>query len=294
MKSNMGKKHRPEGKIKKRQGAPGRKKPGKKLVISLICVFAVGLILAAVLIWYFALSGQQKTAPEPEPEVLLQEPEEQEAPEPELGGAVVDHIITAGNAVDEAYRSRPKSYELTGENAAQFATIEECRIEPDTGRIAVTAAGDGIPVSDDKYYYLFALDTYENEIGSEDEAIAREYKDSVSKFTAALNYNRSGSRLFKKFVVAVKKDGQFVRVSGPKYITNPEAIARFGSVYQTPASIKGLLVDPNRMRGGELDDLGVKQAAYNIPVARLLGPTTSSVYIQRQDLHAQRPGGGGI
>ncbi len=278
MKSNMGKKHRPEGKIKKRQGAPGRKKPGKKLVISLICVFAVGLILAAVLIWYFALSGQQKTAPEPEPEVLLQEPEEQEAPEPELGGAVVDHIITAGNAVDEAYRSRPKSYELTGENAAQFATIEECRIEPDTGRIAVTAAGDGIPVSDDKYYYLFALDTYENEIGSEDEAIAREYKDSVSKFTAALNYNRSGSRLFKKFVVAVKKDGQFVRVSGPKYITNPEAIARFGSVYQTPASIKGLLVDPNRMRGGELDDLGVKQAAYNIPVARLLGPTTSSVY----------------
>lgn len=92
MKSNMGKKHRPEGKIKKRQGAPGRKKPGKKLVISLICVFAVGLILAAVLIWYFALSGQQKTAPEPEPEVLLQEPEEQEAPEPELGGAVVDHI----------------------------------------------------------------------------------------------------------------------------------------------------------------------------------------------------------
>ena len=56
--------------------------------------------------------------------MLLQEPEEQEAPEPELGGAVVDHIITAGNAVDEAYRSRPKSYELTGENAAQFATIE--------------------------------------------------------------------------------------------------------------------------------------------------------------------------
>lgn len=278
MKSNMGKKHRPAGRSKRQQGAPGRKRPGKKLVVGLICVFAAGLILAGVLIWYFAFSGQQEVAPEPEPEPLLQEQEEQEAPEAELGGAVLDHIITAGNAVDEAYRSRPKSHELTGENAAQFATIDSCEIQAESGRIEVSVSGDGIPVSDDKYYYLFALDTYENEIGSDDEAVAREYKDSVSKFTAALNYNRSGSRLFKKFVVAVKKDGQFVQVSGPKYITNPEAIARFGSVYQTPASIKGLLVDPNRMRGGELDDLGVKQAAYNIPVARLLGPTTSSVY----------------
>lgn len=278
MKSNMGKKHRPAGRSKRQQGAPGRKRPGKKLVVSLICVFAAGLILAGVLIWYFAFSGQQEVAPEPEPEPLLQEQEEQEAPQAELGGAVLDHIITAGNAVDEAYRSRPKSYELTGENAAQFATIDSCEIQAESGRIEVSVSGEGIPVSDDKYYYLFALDTYENEIGSDDEAVAREYKDSVSKFTAALNYNRSGSRLFKKFVVAVKKDGQFVQVSGPKYITNPEAIARFGSVYQTPASIKGLLVDPNRMRGGELDDLGVKQAAYNIPVARLLGPTTSSVY----------------
>ena len=57
-----------------------------------------------------------------------------------------------------------------------------------------------------------------------------------------------------------------------------EPIDANSSVFQQPGSKKGLLVDPNRMRGGELDDLGVKQAAYNIPVARLLGPTTSAAY----------------
>ena len=100
----------------------------------------------------------------------------------------------------------------------------------------------------------------------------------MTSFSAALNYNLAGSRLFKKFVIAVKKDGKYIQVSGPKYITNPEVIARYTAVYQQPASKKGLLVDPNRLRGNELDDLGVKQAAYNIPVARLLGPTTNAAY----------------
>ena len=76
----------------------------------------------------------------------------------------------------------------------------------------------------------------------------------------------------------MKKDGKYLAVTGPRYITNPEAIAKYGSVYQVPATKKGLLVDPNKLRGNELDDLGIKQAAYNIPVARLLGPSTHSAY----------------
>ena len=122
------------------------------------------------------------------------------------------------------------------------------------------------------------MNTYDTGIAEGADYIAREYKDSETLFTAGLNYNSSNSRLFKKFAVAVKVDGKYVQVSTPSYITNPEAIAKYGSVFQQPASKKGILVDPNKLRGSELDDLGVKQAAYNIPVARLLGPTTSAAY----------------
>ena len=191
----------------------------------------------------------------------------------DIGSGVIDHIVTAGNAVWSSYRKRPETHEVSGSEAEDFASVE-CIIDPDTKRVSVTASGDGVPKSDDKYYYLFALNTYDSAIDQGSEYIARDYKDNVTNMTAALNYNLSGSRLFKKFVVAVKKDGQYMQVGRPAYITNPEVIAKYTSVYVQPASKKGLLVDPNRLRGNELDDLGVKQAAYNIPVARLLGPST--------------------
>ena len=38
------------------------------------------------------------------------------------------------------------------------------------------------------------------------------------------------------------------------------------------------MVDPNKLRGGELSDLGVKQAAYNIMVGRIVGHTSSANY----------------
>lgn len=195
-----------------------------------------------------------------------------------MGEDVTDHIVTAGNAVWESFKKRPESHELTAENTANFASITECVINPKTQRVSVTAKGDGIPKSDDKYYYLFALNTYDTEIPEGSEYLDRDYKDSTVSLSTALNHNHSGSKLYKKFAIAVKKDGNYVQVSTPSYITNPESIAKYSSVFQQPASIKGLLVDPNRLRGNELDDLGVKQAAYNIPVARLLGPTSNPAY----------------
>ncbi len=195
-----------------------------------------------------------------------------------IGDDVLGHIITAENAVRESFGKRPESHEITQEGAADFASITECVIDSGSKKISISAKGDGIPKSDDKYYYLFALNTFDQGIPKDSEYVAREYKDSSTAMEVALNYNLPGSRLFKKFVLAVKKDGEYVQVSQPRYITNPEAIAKYTNVFQQPASIKGLLVDPNRLRGNELDNLGVKQAAYNIPVARLLGPTTNGAY----------------
>lgn len=280
MSLNTGKKKTPAGK-KKPIHLNKRKKriDRKKNIIRLLCIIAVCVTLGAGLIYFLMAMGEGKETPIEEvpdltEEINTQIKEEQET----IGSDVLEHIITAGNAVDEAYKSRPESHELTAENTADFATIESCLIEEGGSRVAVTVTGDGIPISDDKYYYLFALNTYDTGIAEESEPVAKEYKDNETVMKTALNYNHAGSRLFKKFVVAVKKDGQYVQVSSPKYITNPEAIAKYTASYQEPASKKGLLVDPNRLRGNELDDLGVKQAAYNIPVARLLGPSTSSAY----------------
>lgn len=251
----------------------------KKFIIRLLCIVAASITLAAAVIYFLVASGQGESEPLEEVQMpSVQEQEEQEKTEEEIGSDIVQHIITAGNAVDEAYMSRPESHELTSENTADFAEITSCEIAPETGRVVVEATGDGIPKSDDKYYYLFALNTFDSEIPEGAEALDKEYKDSTTTLSTALHYNRTGSKLFKKFVLAVKKDGKYVQVSQPEYITNPEAIAKYSSVYQQPASKKGLLVDPNKLRGSELDDLGVKQAAYNIPVARLLGPTSNPAW----------------
>lgn len=267
-----------------RRAEGARRTKGRKgFVLKLLGVLVSVSVLAAVLFCFLEVRQRQEEPSLDTRDELMEEnqPEtekEEETEQTDIGADVVGHIVTAADAVEEAYQSRPKSYELTEENAAHFASIESCLIDQASGKVVVTAAGDGIPVSDDKYYYLFALNTYDTGITETDEYITREYKDSTVVMEASLNYNRSNSRLFKKFVIAVKKDGQFVQVSQPCYITNPEVIAKYTSVYQQPSSIKGLLVDPDKLRGSELDDLGVKQAAYNIPVARLLGPTTNSAY----------------
>lgn len=277
MKSDTGRKKRKTGR-KKPAYTKRNKTEGKKLILRLLSIVAASITLAAGLIYFLLVSGQGESTPMEEMPLPVTEEQTKQEEGTELGQGILNHIITAGNAVDASYQKRPESHELTPENAASFAEIASCEIESGTGRIVVKATGNGIPKSDDKYYYLFALNTFDKGIPEGAEAVDKEYKDSESVLSASLNYNRSGSNLFKKFAVAVKKDGKFVQVSRPKYITNPEVIAKYTSVYQQPASKKGLLVDPNKLRGNELDDLGVKQAAYNIPVARLLGPTSNPAW----------------
>ncbi len=264
---------------------PRRRKPRKadseqaRRVTRRLCILLGAVFVAAGgagVFLFLHFNQTQEELPEIKlPEVVVTKPPERQE---DLGSDVLDHIITAGNAVWDSFRKRPATHELTQGSEEDFADVTECIIDPETRRISVKAKGDGIPKSDDKFYYLFALNTYEESIPEDGEYLARDYKDNEVGMTTTLNYNHAGTRLFKKFVVAVKKDGTYVPVTTPRYITNPEAIARYSSVFQQPASIKGLLVDPARLSGSELDDLGVKQAAYNIPVARLLGPTTNPAY----------------
>lgn len=186
-------------------------------------------------------------------------------------------LVDAARYMIDGVNNRPPEVELTEENAEDFARIESCVINTETGKVDVTMAADGVAISDDGYYYLFEEKSYEAGIGS-NEYIIEEQKDVDLTFSVNLNYNTVSSRLFSKFVVAVKKDGKFLAISKPHYITNPEAIAKYNPSFGNAASKKGLLVDPEKLKTSELDDLGVKHAAYNIPLSRILGNTTNAYY----------------
>ena len=171
--------------------------------------------------------------------------------------------------------------ELTSENENTFAAIESCLISSeDPSIVEIKGTLPGIPKSDSDDIYLFPLNTYETSIpeGAEPADTFRIEKTKAAfTFHANLNNRQANSRMFKKFVVAVKVDGKYKIISRSHYITNPEAVAKY-NVYTPVSSIKGLLVDPSRLNTGELEDLGVKQAAYNIPLSKITGQTTSANY----------------
>lgn len=186
-------------------------------------------------------------------------------------------LVDAARYMLEGIKNRPREVEVTAENAADFATIESCKINTETGKIDVTMKAKDLAVSDDGYYYLFEEKAYQSALtGSE--YLIEDQKDVDLTFSVNLNYNTTSSRLFSKFVVAVKKNGSFLAITKPHYITNPEAIAKYNLSFGNTASKKGLLVDPEKLQSSELDDLGVKHAAYNIPLSRILGQTTSEHY----------------
>ena len=186
-------------------------------------------------------------------------------------------LADAARYMIEGIHNRPPEIELTESNTANFATIESCVINSETGKIDVTMSAPGLAVSDDGYYYLFEEKTYQTALSGE-EYIVEDQKDVDLTFSVNLNYNTVASRLFSKFVVAVRKDGEFVAISEPKYITNPEAIARYNPSFIATNSKKGLLVDPEKLAGSELEDLGVKHAIYNIPLSRIIGQTSNEYY----------------
>lgn len=186
-------------------------------------------------------------------------------------------LVDAARYMIEGIRNRPKEVEVTAENAADFASIVSCLINKETGKIDITMKAKDLAVSDDGYYYLFEEKTYQTDLVTS-EYIIEDQKDVELTFSVNLNYNTTASRLFSKFVVAVKKNGVYLPITRPRYITNPEAIAKYTPSFGDTKSKKGLLVDPEKLRTNELDDLGVRHAAYNIPLSRILGPTTNDYY----------------
>ena len=185
--------------------------------------------------------------------------------------------IAAADGLEQAWEdSWLKKIDISGDTC-DYLTIDNCQImSEDHSMVKVEGVLEGIPDSDSEDLYLFALNTYENSIpeGAEPADTYRiEKTDPRFEMHANLNHKQANTRLFKKFVVAAKVSGRYQILGTSRYITNPEEIAKVNA-YKTPASVKGLIVDPNRIHGSELEDLGVKQGAYNIPIGYIMGGKT--------------------
>lgn len=211
-------------------------------------------------------------------EEKAKEAAEKEEQEKEQTGSIFESVIEAGRNVFNSIRKKPSSVELEEGETEAFLEVESCLIDSKTSKVSLKTSSDAIPVSDDKYYYLFAIRSYEDTVAEDSTPIMKEYKNTEVEFRFPRHFTGTESGVFRKFVIAVLKDGKYVAVSNPQYITNPEAVAKYKSNGEKPSSKKGLLIDPNKLTTSELDDLGVKHAAYNIPVSRILGESTNSIY----------------
>ena len=252
---------------------------------SFIPVILLAVLVAAGVIAFVVLKYQEGVRRQ-EAMKLMQEAREsrkqKEKTQQERYLATVRERMKVADQIQEAWEDLwLDEIELTEENQDTFATVESCLISSeDSSIVEIKGILPGIPKSDSDDIYIFPLNTYETSIpeGAEPADTFRIEKTKATfTFHANLNNRQANSRMFKKFVVAAKVDGKYKIISRSHYITNPEAVAKY-NVYTPASSIKGLLVDPSHLNTGELEDLGVKQAAYNIPLSKITGQTTSANY----------------
>ena len=235
-------------------------------VIVAVCVCAAG----GGVWWAFRLNDRTSQTAQ------LETVSEEETQETQEQAQVVE---TETETEEETQTEEEEVYvELTEENRSHFVTVDSCEIQPGSGSFSLTASVEEKPASDDDNFYLLEMNLYDTQLNQEAEPIATAQKDKEFSLQAGVNENQADSRLFSKFVVAVKLDGEYVPLCDPQYITNPEALAAYQNPFPSQDSIKGILVDPMKLTGGELDDLGVHHAAYNIPISNILGETTNGNY----------------
>ena len=165
--------------------------------------------------------------------------------------------IETAKGLQEVWQSMwPEEIEITDANRKGFAKIERCEIsEEDTSKVVVSGLMEGIPKSDDRRIYVFNVATYNDSLVDGQEPITSIRKsDDQFSFIFNLNYKQANSRLFDKFAIGIKQNGNYVLLSDFQYITNPEQRAQYQYAHPKAASIKGLLVDPYKLEGNELKD----------------------------------------
>ena len=148
---------------------------------------------------------------------------------------------------------------MTAEASGRPVSFESCLLSGTD--VVCNLKADYVPSSDDGKYYVYADEVYED--GPIGDVVA--VVDAGKKVTATfpLNHNTPDSNMSRKFLVAVKRGGEMIQVSDEHYITNPEAMAAF-SRPRNDIGIKGILPDVTMIGNGQLQELGIQQAVYNL------------------------------
>lgn len=162
---------------------------------------------------------------------------------------------------------------MTSLAAYDTAALDTCTVQDQnrievTGTASVAALEEG-EAPDDGYYYLFELQPYETGIGNRTDYIAWSDKAASLKFTVPYSGEAEDTRLYSRFVVALKVGDSYREISNPIYITNPEVMADYTKEYPNAMSKKGLLIELDMIR--DAMELGVKHTTINIPYHHMIG-----------------------
>ncbi|NBJ99624.1 hypothetical protein D5282_20565 [bacterium 1xD8-48] len=147
------------------------------------------------------------------------------------------------------------------EAAGRPVSIDSCLISDED--VVCEISTSSVPSSDDGKFYVYANDVQSD--GTTGSIVTKVDAGKSVSASFPLNYNTADSNLSRKFLIAVKRNGEMIQVSDEHYITNPEAIAAYSST-RMDGGIKGLLPDITRVTGEELQELGVHQMVYNMDI----------------------------
>lgn len=184
---------------------------------------------------------------------------------------------------DLSYEERANGeVKFESERALTYGRKVHCLFDLPTQQLIFQCCFNQIPASDDDAIYLFSFETYENsEDLSSKEPFIYTQKGHTMQF--CMDYNRT--YLFKRFVPALKVNGDYVAISTARYMTNPEILAPNQAEAPVINSKKGLLIDPATVNTEKLTDLNIQRGIYNMPLSQILGessnpdmPTTEYVY----------------
>ena len=147
---------------------------------------------------------------------------------------------------------------LQAQAAGRTVSIESCQIVGD--QVVCQLKATQIPSSDDGLYYIYSNEVFQD--GATGMVAATGPADAEAAISFSLQYNTPESNLSRKFLVAVKQNGQMIQVSNEHYITNPEAVAAY-TTEPIPAGIKGILPNGDIAKSN-LKELGIQQVVYNM------------------------------
>ncbi len=197
--------------------------------------------------------------------------------------APVDAPVTEKNVENsaDAERERELSELAAGETSLSLEELSEYAMDvsliydAEQRKLRCSLEMPLIPGSDDAYLYLFQAESWQEDgdvLAGEPVTRGRKAREWETAFPYRDSY------LFKRFIPALRIDGNYVQVGKSVYLLNPEALAENQDPYPELGSKKGILLDPTMVGTPELTDLNVKHAIYNIPLSHIMGETADPTF----------------